>query len=93
MLVGAVRADVTLQDPSGLSPALIRATKAPAVADPPADPPARTSMRQLTPVLGMSQLLPTHSPLQYRPTAAALLESRQVLATLQQGVGSSIVQA
>ena len=34
MLAGTVVADITVQDPSSLSPALIRATKAPGVPDP-----------------------------------------------------------
>ena len=35
MLAGTVVADVTVQDPSILSPALIRATKAPGLPNPP----------------------------------------------------------
>lgn len=94
LLVGAVRADVTLQDPSGLSPALIRATKAPAVADPPADLPVPSNVCQAPSALGMSQLTPSHNPVQYQPTAAALPESNQVPATLlQQGLRSSTVHA
>ena len=94
MLAGAVRADVTLQDPAGLSPALIRATKAPAISNPLIGPPAPTNMRQSTPALGLSQLTPTHSPSQHCPPSTASSESNQVPVPLpQQGLISSLVHA